>query len=103
MGNNEEKKENKKKNKRKRKRKRENKKPKQMKSIYVTGLPQDITVYEMESFFKKAGVIATDIYQKGRKMINLYKMDGSDQCKGDALITYHQPHSVKLAMDILDE
>eukprot|EP01083_Nonionella_stella_P025007 68871_1 len=83
------------KSKRRKKRKRGNKKE-DNKSIYVTGLPMDISAYELEDFFKKAGVIATDIYEKGKKMICVYK-------KGNALITYHQAVSVKLAMDLLDE
>merc|ERR1712154_517745 len=89
------------------KKKKNNKKRKREKlssSIYITGLPKDMTVYEMSDFFQRAGVIATDIHQKGKKMITLYKEDENSSInKGDALITYHQPHSVQLAMDILDE
>ena len=89
----------KKKRKRKRKSKRkrtETKRPNT--SIYVTGLPVDITIYEIQDFFKKAGVIAKDIHNQGAPKIVIYP----DKV-GSALITYHLPHSVKLALDMLDE
>ena len=84
------------KKKKKRKNQRKRKREKAACSILVSGLPDDITEDEISIFFKKAGVIQTDIYQRGKKKILLND-------NGSALITFHQPYSVKLALDILDE
>ena len=53
------------KNKRKNERRKEKKKtlwhePKINSSIYVKGLPEDITIEEMKEFFGKAGIIKID-------------------------------------------
>merc|ERR1712228_922895 len=82
--------------KKKRKKSKKRKREKVARSIFVSGLPLNITLDEISAFFGKAGVIATDIYKKGKKKIALYG-------DGNGLITFYQPYSVKLALDILDE
>ncbi|ORY39966.1 hypothetical protein BCR33DRAFT_719769 [Rhizoclosmatium globosum] len=70
-------------------------------SIYVTNLPQDVTVDEMKEVFGKYGIIMEDI-ATGLPRIKLYK-DAEGNNKGDALVTYFKEESVKLAVDLLDE
>jgi HIV Tat-specific factor 1 len=84
----------------KRKRKR-NKKKKPNCSVYVQGLPLDVTMEEMIEFFKKAGVIAKDPYDLTPK-VRIYT-DTLGQPKGDGLVTYLKPLAVISAFDILNE
>ncbi|KAJ3285697.1 hypothetical protein HDU79_007129 [Rhizoclosmatium sp. JEL0117] len=70
-------------------------------SIYVTNLPQDVTVDEMKEVFGKYGIIMEYI-ATGLPRIKLYK-DAEGNNKGDALVTYFKEESVKLAVDLLDE
>jgi HIV Tat-specific factor 1 len=84
----------------KRKRKR-NKKKKPNCSVYVQGLPLDVTMEEMIEFFKKAGVIAKDPYDLTPK-VKIYT-DTLGQPKGDGLVTYLKPLAVISAFDILNE
>ncbi|KAJ1991031.1 hypothetical protein H4R33_001513 [Dimargaris cristalligena] len=70
-------------------------------SIYVQGLPLDVTVAEIQETFGRFGIIMEDFETKLPK-IKLYKKpDGT--LKGDALITYFKPESVSLAITLLDE
>ncbi|KAI8109199.1 hypothetical protein M9435_005611 [Picochlorum sp. BPE23] len=68
-------------------------------SVYVQGLPQDVTVQEMEQVFSKCGVIKIDPETNGPR-IKLYR--DNDVLKGDGLVTYLKAPSVQLAIDILD-
>lgn len=54
-------------------------------SIYVSGLPLDVTHDEITEVFLKCGLLARD--EKGRDKIKLYT-DESGEHKGDALCTY---------------
>ncbi|OMJ15539.1 Splicing factor U2AF-associated protein 2 [Smittium culicis] len=69
--------------------------------VYVTGLPLDTTLEEVETYFKKCGTIMPDLIT-GAPRIKLYK-DDEGNLKGDALVTYYKAPSVKLAIDILDD
>ncbi|KAK3392979.1 hypothetical protein B0H63DRAFT_457028 [Podospora didyma] len=76
--------------------------PKQNTAVYVTGLPEDVTVDEVaEVFSRKAGVIAEEI-DKGGPRIKLYH-DEDGKFKGDALIVFFKPPSVDLAITLLDD
>ncbi|PVU94394.1 hypothetical protein BB559_003017 [Furculomyces boomerangus] len=70
-------------------------------SVYVTGLPLDVTEDEVEEVFKKCGTIMPDIIT-GKPRIKVYR-DEKGIPKGDALITYFKEPSVSLAIDILDD
>lgn len=70
-------------------------------AIYVTGLPEDITVEELVSHFSKCGIIMDEI-MTGKPRVKLY-CDEEGRLKGDALIVYLREESVTLALNILDE
>lgn len=70
-------------------------------AIYVTGLPTDISLPELTTYFSKVGIIFTD-YLTGQPKVKLYK-DTEGNVKGDALIIYFREESVQLAIDLLDE
>jgi HIV Tat-specific factor 1 len=72
----------------------------QITSVYVSNLPSDVTVPEVQEYFGKCGVIAEDA--SGQKRVKLYH-DENGVFKGDALITYFKPESVPLALQLLDE
>ncbi|RUP46430.1 hypothetical protein BC936DRAFT_146964 [Jimgerdemannia flammicorona] len=76
-------------------------KKKPITSVYVTGLPRDATVEEMEEVFTKCGVIMEDI-STGKPKIKLYQ-DNEGNFKGDALVSYFKEESVALAVNLLDE
>ena len=60
-----------------------------------------MTTAEVASVFSKCGVIAEEIDGKMPR-IKLYK-DSEGIFKGDALIVYFRPESVKLATQMLDD
>ena len=88
-----------KKKKRKRKRKKIHEDTK--KSIYITGLPNNITQGELFNFAEKCGVIGKDIFTSEYK-IRIYKNENGIP-KGDALVTYEEIPSVTLAIQMLDQ
>ncbi|KAJ1969061.1 hypothetical protein IWQ62_000859, partial [Dispira parvispora] len=71
------------------------------KSIYIQGLPHDVTVDELATAFSKYGIIMEDFATKEPK-IKLYRHDDGT-LKGDALITYFKPESVSLAITLMDD
>ncbi|KAI1434589.1 hypothetical protein GGR50DRAFT_661631 [Xylaria sp. CBS 124048] len=76
--------------------------PRQNTAIYVTGLPLDVTVDEVQEVFsRKCGVIAEEI-DSGRPRIKLYTDDKGNQ-QGDALIVFFKPQSVEMAIMLLDD
>lgn len=82
--------------------------------IYVSKLPLDTTVQELDESFSKYGLIAEDSHAKAgvpnnstsgghanAKRIKLY-VDADGKLKGDALIVYFKPESVDLAVQMMD-
>lgn len=70
-------------------------------AVYITNLPPDVTVEELNDTFSKYGVIAEEI-DSGAPRIKLY-LDDSGKPKGDALVVYFRPESVNLAIQMLDD
>ncbi|KAF7513379.1 hypothetical protein GJ744_009800 [Endocarpon pusillum] len=70
-------------------------------AVYVTSLPSDSTLEEINSVFSKCGVIAEEI-DRGQPRIKMYENDQGG-FKGDALIVYFRPESVNLAIQMLDD
>ncbi|EEA08213.1 RNA recognition motif. family protein [Cryptosporidium muris RN66] len=71
-------------------------------SIYVTGLPRDITIEEVRNFFTRCGIIKIDPSTLEPK-IKLYKDKETNELKGDALVSYKFQESVELALKYLDQ
>jgi HIV Tat-specific factor 1 len=82
---------------------KEEKKKEEIKNtaVYVTGLPHDATMEEVEEVFKKGGVFFIDPLTNQPK-IKLYK-DENGGVKGDALVMYLREESVALACELLDD
>lgn len=70
-------------------------------AIYVTSLPDDADIPEIECLFSRFGVIAEEI-DSGSPRIKLYT-DDAGKPKGDALIVYFRPESVALAITMADD
>jgi HIV Tat-specific factor 1 len=65
-------------------------------SIYIKGLPDDVSLEELKEFFSKAGVIKSDV-ETGDSKIKIYR-DELGRVKGDALVSYIKSESVELAI-----
>ncbi|KAH8697340.1 nuclear mRNA splicing factor-associated protein [Talaromyces proteolyticus] len=70
-------------------------------AVYVTSIPLNATLEEINDVFCKCGVIAEEI-DSGRPRIKMYLDDGG-KFKGEALVVYFRPESVNLAIQMLDD
>ncbi|EEP81077.1 conserved hypothetical protein [Uncinocarpus reesii 1704] len=77
------------------------KKPRTNTAVYVTSIPLDATIEEINDVFCKCGVIAEEI-DSHRPRIKMYT-DENGKFKGDALVVYFRPESVNLAIQMLDD
>ncbi|EEQ85173.1 nuclear mRNA splicing factor-associated protein [Blastomyces dermatitidis ER-3] len=77
------------------------KRPRVNTAVYVTSIPLDASLEEVNDVFSKCGVIAEEIDRR-RPRIKLYT-DDEGKFKGDALIVYFRPESVNLAIQMLDD
>ncbi|KAJ5082661.1 hypothetical protein N7532_011704 [Penicillium argentinense] len=69
-------------------------------AVFVSDLPLDAKVEEIEEVFSKAGVIAEEIDSQ-RPRIKMYT-DENGKFKGEALVVYFRHESVPLAITLLD-
>ncbi|KAH9809507.1 RNA recognition motif (aka RRM, RBD, or RNP domain) [Teratosphaeria destructans] len=74
--------------------------PPKNKAIYITSLPEDTDMEEIQQTFSKYGVIAESLDGDAPR-IKLY-YDENGKFKGEALVVYFRPESVDLAVTMLD-
>jgi HIV Tat-specific factor 1 len=70
-------------------------------AVYVTSIPLDATMEEINTVFKKFGLITEEI-DTGKPRIKMYE-DEAGNFKGDALVVYFRSESVDIAIQMLDE
>lgn len=84
----------------KEKRKRKWYNAKRNSSVYVQGLPPDVSAEELRRFFSRAGVLRFDV-ETGEERIKVYRDKASGLPKGDALVSFANQESVELAVSML--
>ena len=70
-------------------------KTKENPNIYISSLPGDVSVVELMDLFKKAGQLKEDL-KTGEPRLKLYG-------NGDGLVTFANPESVKIAIELFNE
>ncbi len=70
-------------------------------SVYVSQLPSDTSISELEQLFSKYGVLLEDP-ETGDPKIKMYK-DEQGAFTGNALVIYLKEESVQLAIELLDD
>lgn len=70
-------------------------------NVYVSGLPEDITMQEFQELMTKCGIIMVE-EETGAPKLKLYK-DSEGNLKGDGLCSYLKRESVALAIQLLDD
>lgn len=70
-------------------------------SVYVTGLPDDVTAEEVAAVFAKCGILKPGEDGVTPK-IKIYRDRATGAVKGDGVVTYLKEPSVALACQILD-
>lgn len=76
--------------------------PKQNTAVWVTGLPLDTTVDEVEELFTKFGGIIAEEIDSGKPRIKLYSNDAG-QLTGEALVVFFKAPAVENAVRLLDD
>ena len=73
-------------------------------TIYVAGLPMDVTIDELADFFGKIGKIKASkkSFNQGEPTIHLYKDKRTGRLKGDATISYEETETAKAAVKWFD-
>jgi RNA-binding protein FUS len=66
-------------------------------TVYVTGLPPNITEDDVAEYFGSIGVIKIDKKTRGKK-IWLYRDKATGQLKGDGTVSYDDPFSAGSAV-----
>jgi len=83
-------------------------------AIFVSGLPEDVSVEELADYFGKYGIIMDDMFKgPGHPRIKLYYQvleengnedgEGEERFKGEALIVYLRQESAQMAVEYADE
>jgi HIV Tat-specific factor 1 len=69
-------------------------------NIYIQGLPKDVTVQELMTFFSDCGAYKMDY--AGKPKVKVYT-DEKGEPKGDGLVCFNQEASVNLALTLKDD
>ncbi|GAB5371360.1 hypothetical protein AAMO2058_001573100 [Amorphochlora amoebiformis] len=69
-------------------------------TIYVTGLPENVTEMELAKEFSKCGLIKRD-EKSGEPKVRVYR-DDEGRPKGDGIVIFLQRTSVDLAVELMD-
>ncbi|KAF7184964.1 Splicing factor U2AF-associated protein 2 [Pseudocercospora fuligena] len=75
-------------------------KPRQSTAVFVSGLPLDVDTEEVREVFSKYGIIAESA-DDNEKRVKLYN-DANGNFKGEALIIFFRPESVRQAVMLAD-
>ena len=77
------------------------KKPSKPRTVYVSGLPLDVTKEEVVNAFQKYGILLIDV-DTGEPKVKLYT-DEHGNLKGDGLVSYFKPESVDLCINLMHD
>ncbi|CAG8908327.1 unnamed protein product [Penicillium egyptiacum] len=77
------------------------KKPRVNTAVWVTKIPGDAELSEIQDLFSKYGILAEEL-DTGKPRIKMYT-DEYGNFNGEALVVYFRPESVDLAIQCLDE